>query len=78
MLQQKCAKNTQQSTTKYQNGGGNGQKKGKVEQLKPLIEKGEEIRFVAGKYKGKTGWVNAAAENGSAKKMCVLIDASDV
>lgn len=26
----------------------------------PASEKGEEIRFIAGKYAGKTGWINTA------------------
>lgn len=41
--------------------------------------KGEEVRFIAGKYAGKKGWVNVAMkESGSAQKIHVLVDRSDV
>ena len=51
-------------------------KKWKLNSWNLLFKKGKDICFDAGKYKGNTRWVGAAAENGSAKKMCFLIDSS--
>ena len=43
------------------------------------VSKGEDIRFIAGKYAGKKGWMNLAMKDfGSAQKIHVLVDRSDV
>ena len=45
--------------------------------VKSEFSKGDVIRFIAGAYSGKKGWVNAAVANDNEKNIYVLVDCSD-